>query len=185
MRMRPAMFLWSNVEAVLADGEVRSVEAMVPLPRFRQLCLRQFAIDEQYALGPVENVPNASRGGFFAAVRDAWDSLPEDDARFPHPEFLRKRALVHAGWATHTQFVMDTPADAAKMARGLRKADEYAVIKVGGNVVDLWTAKSIAAGAITAEQWREVKPRALDYVSGLAGTTRGALEKHSKSGGAR
>lgn len=183
--IRPVMFSWQDVDVIFDAGEVRRTKAMVPVPRFLPLCLRQYVEREQYALGPVENVPNASRGGFFAAVREAWNNLPEDDDRFPRHENLRKRALVAAGWATHIQTVMDTPADARKHAVDLRRVDEYAVIKVSGNVVDCWIAKSIAAGAITAEEWRVVKVRALDFVAGLSRTTRGELEKHSNDGGAR
>lgn len=173
MRIRPVMFEWT-------DDEV-----MVPVARFKPLAVRQFAVGEQYALAPVENIPGASRGGFFAAVAEAWKNLPEDDARFPTREHLRKRALVHAGWAMHTQFVLDTPKDAMTMAQGLRRADEYAVIKVSGPCVDMWTAKSIAGGAITAEEWKDIKPRALDFCSALVGATRRELETHSRDGGGR
>lgn len=173
-KIRAVMFNWND-----------EAKVMIPQPRFLPLCGRQYVDNEGYALAPVENVSGSSRGGFFASINNAWDSLPENDTRFPTREHLRKRALVAAGWATHAQFVMDTPADAAKMARGLRRVDEYAVIKVGANVVDLWTAKSIAQGQITAEEWKEVKPRALDFVTALSGTTRAALENHMQDGGSR
>jgi hypothetical protein len=183
--MRPAMFAWREVDVVHEGGEIAREPAMVPHPRFRSLCARQFAIGEDYALGPVEGVPSRSRGGFFASVKEAWNNLPHEDERFPSAEHLRKRALVQAGWANHSQTVFDTPKDARKHAVEIRKVDEYAVIKVGGCVVDVWTAKSIAAGAITAEKFREVKTAALDWVATLARTSRAALERHAKDGGSR
>lgn len=185
MKIRPAMFFCRQVDVVVDGGEIVRLRAMVPEPRFRALCERQYALDESYALGPVDGVSSASRGGFFASVKEAWSNLPDDDTRFPTPEHLRKRALVQAGWATHTQTVMDTKKDAVAFAKGLRRVDEYAVIKVSRNVVDCWIAKSIATGQISGDEFRGVKTRALDWVASLAGTNRAELEQHSRDGGAR
>lgn len=160
-------------------------EVFVPVPRFKALCVRQYAIGETYALGPVDNVANSSRGGFMASVKEAWKSLPEEDERFPSWEHLRKRALVAAGWCLHSQTVMDTPKDARNLAIQSRKLDEYAVIQVKGNVVDVYIAKSIAHGQITAEEWKVVKPRSLDWVAAQINVRRTELEHHSKDGGAR
>lgn len=185
MTIRPVMFSWHQVDVCVDGGEVRRSWAMIPQPRFLPLCKRQYADGEEYALGPVENVPHGSRGGFFVQVRETWNSLPEDDERYPTQEHLRKRALVAAGWASHAQYVMETPKDARQMAQALRRADEYAVIKMGGNVVEVWTAKSIAGGQITAEEWKDVKPRALAFLARLTGTTTKALVEHSRDGGGR
>lgn len=185
MKVRPAMFVWRNVEVLLDDGQAVRAKAMVPDGRFKALCDRQFSLDEGYALGPVDNVANASRGGFFASVKEAWNNLPEDDERFPSPEHLRKRALVAAGWAFHSQEVWDTERDARKHVISLRKHDEYAIIKPSGTVVDVWVAKSIAHGQITADEWKVVKPRALDWIAAQINVARTELERHAKDGGAR
>ncbi len=179
--MKPVMFRYETVDICVEGGEVRRMPVMVPHARFAALCKRQFAEGEDYPLGPVEGVPSRSRGGFFAGVKEAWNNLPAEDQRFPTPEHLRKRAHVHAGWATHAQYVMDTPKDAKQMARGLRGSDEYAVIKVSGNVIDVWIAKSIAAGTagLDAKKFQEVKTRALDWVATLARTTRAELEANA------
>ena len=185
MKIRAAMFAWKKLDVCTDNGVIETIKAMVPEPRFVQICERQYAGDETYALGPVEGVSSGSRAHFFASVRDAWGNLPEEDARFPTPENLRKRALVQAGWAKHAQYVMDTPKDAKNMARALHSADEYAVIKVSANVVDVWTAKSIAAGQISGDEFQAVKTKALDWIAALTGATRKELERHSKDGGAR
>lgn len=166
--IRPIMFLWTEDEI------------MAPLGRMLPLARRQYAIGETYALGPVENIAGSSRAPLFIAVKNAWNSLPEDDKRFPTEEHLRKRALVAAGWATHRQVVMNTPEDAMKMVAAARALDAYAVITVKENVVDIWVAKSIGAGQITAEEWKVVKPRALDFVAEQINTTRTELERNSK-----
>lgn len=179
--MKPVLFRWSELDVCVEGGEVRRMPAMVPHARFAALCKRQFEFAEDYPLGPVEGVPSRSRGGFFAAIKDAWNNLPDEDQRFPTAEHLRKRALVQAGWATHAQYVMDTPKDAKSMARALRGSDEYAVIKVSGNAVDVWIAKSIAAGTpgLTKEKFQEIKTKALDWVATLARTTRAELEENA------
>lgn len=179
MTLRPVLFRWQEVDVQSEGGELHRMSVMVPHARFSTLCKRQFSYGEDYPLGPVEGVPSRSRGGFFAAIKDAWNNLPAEDERFPSPEHLRKRALVGAGWATHAQYVMDTPKDAKNMAKALRARDEYAVIKCGGNVVDIWIAKSIAAGAISGQEFQVVKTKALDWAAGLARTTRAELEANA------
>lgn len=176
-RIRPAMFRWSEVDVQTDGGELRRVRVMVPLKRFATLCARQFELDEDYPLGPVEGVPSRSRAAIFAQVHDTWDNLPEDDKRFPSEEHLRKVALVRAGWAFHSQTVLDTEADAQRFAIGLRKVDAYAVIKVSDCTVDVWVAKSIAAGQIGAEEFAAVKKKALAWLASLTGSTPEELEQ--------
>jgi hypothetical protein len=78
-----------------------------------------------------------SHSHYFASIHTAWENLPESMAeRYPTAEHLRKWSLVQAGYAAETDYAMDTPADARKMAAAIRKADEYAVIKVSGNAGD-------------------------------------------------
>lgn len=185
MRLRPANYVWRDVEVLLDDGQALRAHALVPEGRFKALCDRQFVLGEGYGMGPVDNVANASRGGFIASVKEAWKNLPEEDERFPSWEHLRKRALCAAGWCVHSQTVMDTPKDARKLAIESRKLDEYAVITVKGNVVDVYIAKSIAHGQITADEWKVVKPRALDWIAAQIDVKRTELEHHSKDGGAR
>jgi hypothetical protein len=172
-RTRPAMFVWTEPGM------------MVPEARFLPLCRRQFKVGEGYALGPVENVASRSRGGLFAALREAWGSLPEEDSRFPTPEHLRAWALVRAGHAAHAQYVLDTPKDARQMARGLRRASPLAIIKISGSTVDCWTALSIASTEVKAEQFAEIKKRVLKILAELIGTTQRELEEQSRDGGGR
>lgn len=183
--IRPVMFTWAEVDVCVDGGEVRRARAMIPLSRFLPLCKRQYVDGEEYALAPVENVPSGSRGRLFIEVRETWNSLPEDDERFPTQEHLRKRALVAAGWTDHAQYVLETAKDAKQMARALRRADAYAVIRQVGNVVEVWTAKSIAGGQIHADEWRGVKQRALKWLADLTGSTAKALREHSRDGGGR
>ena len=178
-KLRPVLYRYHEVDVQGEGGEVRRVWAMIPHARFNALCKRQFVGNEDYALGPVEGVPTKSRAAFFACIGEAWDQLADDNQRYPSKEHLRHVALVKAGWATHSQTVMETPKDARLFAIGMRKASEYAVIVVKGCVVDVWVAKSIATGQIHGDKWKEIMGKALDWVATLARTTRAELEANA------
>lgn len=179
--MKPVMFRYVEADVCVEGGEVRRMKVMVPHRRFAALCGRQFVVDDDYALGPVDGIPSRSRAPLFIAAKEAWNNLPEDDNRFPSDEHLRKKALVHAGWAYHHQAPFDTVEDAKAHAIGLRKVDEYAVIVRKGCVVDCWVAKSIANGTpgLTKEKFQEIKTKALDWIATLARTTRAELEANA------
>lgn len=180
--MRPAMFRWSQVDVCAEGGEVRRVTVMVPHQRFAALCKRQYAVDEDYALGPADAIPGRSRAPLFIGVREAWNNLPAENTEYPHWEHLRAAALIKgAGWAHHSQHVMETPNDARTFAKALRKLEEFAVIKWSGKTVDVWVAKSISSGTpgLTKEKYREIQTMALDWVAALVNTTRAELEANA------
>ncbi len=183
--IRPVQFRWQTVEVCVEGGEVRRVPVMVPHSRFARLCKRQYEEGEDYALGPVEGVPSRSRAAIFAQVHDTWDNLPEGDERFPSEEHLRKVALCKAGWAMHSQTNWKTKEDARQHAIDLRKVDAYAVISVHGEgnswTVDVWVAKSIAAGQITDEEFKVVKKKVLAWLASLTGTTAEELERNERA----
>lgn len=179
MTLRPVMFRWQTVDVQTEGGELRRMTVMVPHERFRNLCGRQFSENEDYALGPADEIPSSSRAPLFIGVKEAWNNLPEDNKDYPHCEHLRKAALIKgSGWATHEQHVLDTPKDARALAKSIRKYDEYAIIQWKGQTVDIWIAKSIASGTpgLTKEKYKEIQTMALDWVAKLANTTRAELE---------
>ena len=165
-RIHPVQFVWDAANRV-----------MRPQERFNRLCDRQYQDGELYALGPVEDIDNVSRGKFMKAIKMTWENLPAKYKRFPSPEHLRKAALVGAGWCNQSHDVFDSVADAKRHADGIRNANGYAVIVRSGCVVDVRIARSIAAGQITAEKWREVRPRALDWASEQINVAREAVER--------
>lgn len=176
-RIQPVMFRWKQVDVCVEGGEVRRTKVMVPHARFMRLCERQFELEDDYPLGPAENAPSRGRAAIFATVHDVWDNLPDTQKAFPSEEHLRKTALVKAGWADHSQTILDTPGDAKKFGVMVRKVDAYAIITISGNVVDVWTARSIATGRITSEEFKPVKLRALKWLDSLVGLTPEQLEE--------
>ena len=167
LKPRPIPFIW--------NGSV-----MVPHPRFKTLCDRQFMLDEQYVLAANEEVSTASRGQYFASLRDAWMNLPDDVAkRFPTQDHLRRWCLIKAGFCDERSIVCDTPSDARRLAMMARSLDGYAVITQKENVVVIYTAKSQSAAAMTKEQFQDSKQKVLDLVSEMIGVNRGTLLKES------
>lgn len=160
--IKPVFFRWKTADVQTQDGELRRVQVMVPHKRFALLCEQQFDEGEDYALAPIDDIPSKSRAGFFADAGDCYASLPEKDKRFPSFEHFRKMALIQAGWCFHQHYVMSTPDDAKKIYREARR-DTYAILKIKGNVVDIWTAKSISGGGLRGKAWQEVKEAALRW----------------------
>lgn len=176
MKLRPALFRFSEADVILPDGECLRRLVMVPHRRFAELCKRQFETGEDYALGPVDNVSGRSRAHLFASLHDTWDNLPDAVAKnFPAFEHFRHWILVQVNHCTVNESVFDTVKDAKAHAVALRKVDEYAVISRSGTVVVCKIAKSIAGTAIKGAEFQKVKTDALDFAAAMIGTTAAAL----------
>lgn len=180
MKLRPVQFRWHKVDVVLDDGEVRRAWAMVPHSRFSTLCKRQFEPGEDYALGPVDGVPERSRRHFFAALDDSWGSLPSEvGKRYPTFEHFRKWLLVQVGHCTVVENAYETVADAKQAALSLRAVDEYAVIARVGTTVVCKIAKSVSPKQIKGAEFQKVKTAALDLASSMVGVSRETLEANA------
>ena len=165
-RVRAVPFKW--------DGD-----AMIPHPRLRELCNRQYAVGEQYILAVPQYPTPATRNHYFASLHDAWMNLPENDKRFPTEEHFRKYLLIKAGFASENTVVCDTPRDAKNLAATVRAHDGFAVITVSGNVVKIYSAKSQSAVAMSKEEFQASKTAVLDLAAELIGTTRTELIKQA------
>lgn len=166
MKVPPVIFQWNG-------------EAMVPQPRFHKVCNAHFVVGENYRLEAHEHTSDASRGHYFATIKEVWDSLPEDEDRFPSPEHLRKWALVQAGFRDERTFACTSQAEARRLAAFMRPMDEYAVITVREGVVRVWTAQSQRKSAMGAKEFQASKSAVLDLIADLVGTTPDQLPKES------
>ncbi len=157
-------------------------ESMSPIgPRNAAEADKQFCIGETYKLAVVENVSQASRGHYFASLKEVWRNLPENRAeQFPTPEHLRKYALIKCGYADSRQFVARTGAEARELQMFVRPSnDEYALILVDRCVVTIWTAQSQSERAMGKKAFNESKNAVLDYAQSLIGVTRKELEENA------
>lgn len=157
-------------------------EAMVPLRGFQKRADDAFIVGQVYRLEPVEERSAASHRHYFAAVNEAWSSLPEHLAdRFPTPEHLRKFALVKAGHADSRQIVASSKAEAQRLAAFVRPMDEYAVVTVTDAVVTVWTARSQSQKAMGKALFQQSKDDVLRIVSEMIGVEPAALQKHAEA----
>lgn len=168
-RIRPVVYTW--------DGE-----NMVPLQRFKPMCNKQYVVGEEYVLTLLEHRSLASHNHFFAAVSEAWKNLPEKVAeRFPSAEHLRKWALVQVGFAKHSSLVCDNRQHALDAAATVRNLDEFAVIKVEGNVVHVWVAASQAMHNMPQKQDFETsKSAVLDLLASMIKVPRSQLSQEAE-----
>ena len=125
-----------------------------------------------------EHRSKASHDHFFAIVNEAWKSLPEDMADdFPSPEFLRKYALIKAGFCSETRIVCANNSEAMTLATKAKAMDKFALVAIDGKSVTIWTADSQRKDAMGRKLFQEAKERAIDVISQLIGTDAATLKE--------
>ena len=118
----------------------------------------------------------ASHRHQFAWVKDAWASLPEavQDAPWAEtPETLRKHALIATGF--HQSYTLDCggAATATRVKAALVSAEAgkhgYALGRVRGPVVTIWTPESQSLRAMGGDRFKASKSAILDWIAGQLG----------------
>lgn len=122
----------------------------------------------------------------FAWVKDAWMNLPEHLADRPWaetPRALRQHALIATGY--HETYVVDCGSSAAarrvmaSLIAAERKAHRdpksgepgYAVGRIRGPVVQIWTPESQSCRAMGGDRFKESKAAILDWIAAQIGVT--------------
>jgi hypothetical protein len=149
-------------------------EAMVP--RAAHMADRHFVIGEQYMMVEHHERSSASHAHYFAAVNEAWQSLPEGQAeRFPTPEHLRKYAMIKAGHHDSRSVSCGSKAEALRVASFIQPMDEYAIVTVSGAVVSVFTAKSQSYRAMGKADFEASKEAVLNIVAEMVGVDTDSL----------
>jgi hypothetical protein len=168
-KVEPIAFVWSGAE-------------MVPLDRYRGLASRQFRPGVEYSLIPHRGRSEAAHGLYFKALEIGWKNLPEEyTGRFPTAEYLRKWCLVQEGYADEHSMLCDNNAKAMATAALCRALDGYAVIKVSGPVVTVWTAKSQSHHAMGHDVFNDSMNKVLERVADMLGISSQQLTEEAKS----
>lgn len=106
------------------------------------------------------------RRRFFAALRDAWASLPDHQRdRFPNAEVLRKHALVAIGYCDVITLAVGSKAAAPQIAAAFRMKDAYCIATVRGDVVTVYTARSMARRVLLKKDFREVADKVFHWIA--------------------
>lgn len=150
-------------------------EAFVPSSPFQARIADQEFGEGEVVLISVEGERSAaSHRHEFASIRDMWATLPESLAEMPYaksPETLRKHALVATGFSDVETIDAGGKAAAERIAAyvgGLAtKAHGYAIVKVGGSVVRVWTPRSQSYRAMGKDEFHRSKSAVLAWIEGL------------------
>jgi hypothetical protein len=187
MKILPVGFKWMEVEIVDDEhGELRRVMAMVPLPRFGNLCKRQFEAGQEYALVPHETRSKKSHSFYFACVGEAFTNLPENiAARFPTAEHLRAWALIECGYFEEKEFFFDNKRYAQSLAAFIRTQNDYARISLHNPGPQKWlvivrVAKSQSHAAMPDKaSFEKSKRDVLDLLEHMTSVPRGTFRKET------
>lgn len=98
-----------------------------------------------------------TRRYFFAALRDTWESLPDSmKERWPNAEILRKQALIAVGHCDSITLACGSKAAAPAIANAFQLKDAYCLATVRGDVVTVYTARSMARRVLLKKEFQEV-----------------------------
>jgi len=147
------------------------------LPLRLEAAQRRFEIGHRYPLVDLSERSGAAHRAYFAAIREAWQSLPDEAAdELPTPEALRKFALIKTGWHDERAFSCRSHTEALRLAAFLRPFDPFSVILVRGLLVTVYTARSQSYAAMARDDFNRSRDDVLNYIAGLIGVRRHQLE---------
>lgn len=110
------------------------------------------------------------RRRFFACIRDAHANLTDEHRqRWPNPEALRKAALIAVGHCDSIQVAVGSRAAAPGVANAFRMKDEYCLAVIQGDVVTIYTARSMARRVLPKKQFMEVADAVFTYIASRTG----------------
>jgi hypothetical protein len=138
----------------------------------------EFGAGELVPLVRHEDRSEKSHRHFFAAVNEAWKSLPDHLAeQYPTPEHLRKAALIRTGYADQATHVCASKAEALRTAAFISPMNTYAIVSTKEATVTVWTAQSQSVKAMGKAEFQASKDKVLDWIANLLGVTRDQLPK--------
>jgi hypothetical protein len=145
-------------------------EGDVMRPERPRLADQHFTVGERYVLVEHHERSEASHRHYFAAIHDAWQSLPDElMAEYPTAEHLRKKMLVKTGYADERSIVCANKAEAQRVGAFARPLDSFAVVIVREAVVRVYTAQSQSTKAMGPKAFQESKTKVLDAINDLLG----------------
>lgn len=107
---------------------------------------------------------------FFAAIRDAWGNLPDAmRERFPNAEVLRKTALINVGYCDVMTVVAGSKSAAPQIANAFKARDQYCIAIPRGDVVTVYTARSMARRVLLKKDFREVADKVFHWIAEQTG----------------
>lgn len=124
----------------------------------------------------------------FAWINEAWANIPEHLQQRPWaqtPETLRKHALIATGY--HSTYTIDcgTAAAARNVLAALRAAEAraagYAIGRVTGSIVQIWTPLSQSYRSMGRTAFNESKRAILEWIAAQIGVEPEQLSKEKSN----
>ena len=110
------------------------------------------------------------RQRFFAILRDIHRNLPPDLLhRFPNAEMLRKHALIAVGWCDVMTVLAGSESAAPGVAKALMVNSRFSIIDINGEVLTMYTARSMSRPALLKKQFLKVSEKALHWIEDQTG----------------
>lgn len=120
----------------------------------------------------------------FAEINEAWRHLPESLQEAPwaaSPETLRKHALIATGFADTYSIDCGANATAERVRMALASAEAgkhgYAIAKVRGPLVVVWTPQSQSMRAMGGKRFQESKQAVLNWIAAQIGVDAEELQR--------
>lgn len=120
----------------------------------------------------------------FAEINDAWKHLPEHLQMQPwsaNAEAMRKHALIVTGYRNTYSIDCGKAATAERVKVALQSAEAgkhgYAIAKVRGPVVIVWTPESQSMRSMGGKRFQESKTAVLDWIAEQIGVKASELSQ--------
>ena len=110
------------------------------------------------------------RKRFFACLRDAHANMrPEHLQRWPDSEALRKGALIAVGHCYVATICAGSKKAAFEFSTYIHSRDRYCLVTVSGDVLMVYTARSMARRMLQKKQFMEVADKVFAYIASVTG----------------
>lgn len=144
------------------------------------MAARQFELDAEYPIAPVEPRSRASHDHYFAALHEGFLNLPEKfAARFPSEDHLRYWLLIKTGWCHETEVETVSEKEALNLMKSWRRRDPYAVMQRFEKKVIIRWAKSQDHRSMGKKDFQKSKNDVLELLSQIIGVQVGKLKKEA------
>ena len=159
----------------------RDGDTLMPLAHHVRAFRTAFAEDRVYWLTEHKDRSGRSHRHFFAAVREAWQQLPEHLApRFPSPDHLRAFALIKGGFKRDRVYPLASRDDALRLATYITSKDPFAVVDITDAVLTVSEAESQSEDAMEADRFELSKRAVLEIVASMIGVDVSALHRNTE-----
>lgn len=149
-------------------------EAMRPATKYwAREADKRYVVGETYTMDEIFVRSHATHAHYFACIKAAWDSLPDDKRpQYPSAEHLRKFALIHSGYCTQVQHVAKSAAEAERLAAIIKPYDTYQLVLIDPQtptVVTVYHAQSQDHRSMDKQRFQDSKEAVLRWIGDLIG----------------